>query len=251
MLKPITPQSADRIAILVIGPAGIGKTSLLRTLCGQYYDGESWKQWDNVQPAKVCVLSAESGLLCVRDLVVNGTIQGYEISSLSEFQEAQRLCMSKEFKDSGVKWIFIDSLTEIATRCAAQIKADYEAATGNSKQNGFKIWADYNTTMTDIIKSFRDLTDYNVVFTCLEKRDKDEGGNALGLSPDIPGTTLNNRLTSYFDEVFHMEKGRDGNGKDCIFFSTKSPLGLSKDRSGKLQPYEAPNLLSVQFKILN
>lgn len=246
-LKAITPQSANRMAVLVIGPAGIGKTSLLRTVCGQYYDTATgqWHTYEGIEPEKVCVLSAESGLLCVRDLVQAGTVEGFEIGSLQEFQEAQRMCVSEEFKARGYRWIFIDSLTEIASRCAEAMQAKYPG-----KNDSFKMWGEYNAVMTDIIKAFRDLQDYNVVFTCLEGVDKDEY-NARHLVPDISGSGLKNRLTSYFDEVFHMERRKLEDGTMQTIFSTASPTGLAKDRSGKLAAFEMPNLLGIQHKIMN
>lgn len=88
-LCKITPQATNRFCCLVIGQAGTGKTSLLRTIMGQEYDQESreWKQ-SREPTEKVLTLSAESGLLCVRDLVEQGMVEGYEIGSLQDFREA-------------------------------------------------------------------------------------------------------------------------------------------------------------------
>ena len=241
MLKRIEPQSTDRIAALVIGPSGIGKTSLLRTLCGEGFKNGKWEKYD-VAVEKTCVFSAESGLLCVRDLVVSKEIQGYEINTLDEFKEAQQMCLSEGFKKEGYKWVFIDSLTEIAARCVEKYKLKYSDA-----RDTFKLWGEYSTALTDLVKAFRDMTDFNVVFTCLEAMEKDEDGIGR-LMPDIPGSALKNRLTSYFDEVFHMEKTRDASGY-TVRFSTASPIGLAKDRSGKLDQYELPNLLYIKQKI--
>jgi len=43
-LKPISRESANRIAVMVISKPGIGKTSLLRTINGQQWTGEAWEQ---------------------------------------------------------------------------------------------------------------------------------------------------------------------------------------------------------------
>jgi len=244
MLKPITPQSTDRFACLIVGPAGIGKTSLLRTLCGQSYKDGKWVKNDDIQPERVFVLSAESGLLCVRDLVVNGQIEGVEISSLSDFREAQRAIITPQFKEKGYKWLFIDSLTEIAARCEQEQKSKFP-----DKGDSFKKWEEYNHEMTTIVKAFRDIRDYNVVFTCLEAFAKDKD-DILRVIPDMQGTQLKNRLTSYFDEVFYMERVRQPDGTFEVMFDTRNHVGLSKDRSGVLKPYETANLLNIYNKIL-
>lgn len=43
-LKPIGADTANRFCCLVVAPAGMGKTSLLRTIMGQEYDAET-EQW--------------------------------------------------------------------------------------------------------------------------------------------------------------------------------------------------------------
>ena len=249
-LQRITAQSADRICALLIGPAGIGKTSQIRCLLGQDYQNGAWVQ-SGFQPEKVLVLSAESGLLCVRDLVASGQVEGFEVRSLADFQEALRFCLSPEFREAGYRWVFLDSLTEIAARCAEDLQKKYP-----SKSDSFKLWGEYSQTMTDIIKTFRDLSGVNVVFTCLLAVEKDDAGRRFPV-PDISGSGLKNRLTSYFDEVLVMERLvlNVGNPEaptmqEVLVFNTKNPVGLAKDRSGKLAETEYPSLLSVRNKIL-
>lgn len=74
-LKKINIENASRFCALVIGPAGIGKTSLLRTILGQCYDqDQGWVQCQE-PTGRVLTLSAESGLLCVRDLIAAGGVR--------------------------------------------------------------------------------------------------------------------------------------------------------------------------------
>jgi GTPase SAR1 family protein len=77
-LKPINNDSIDTIKLLVVGQAGIGKTSTMRTITNSEPD------------RKVCVLSAESGLLSVRDLIKSGAVEGWEIRSLDDMREAHK-----------------------------------------------------------------------------------------------------------------------------------------------------------------
>lgn len=250
-LTRITPQSADRICALLIGPAGIGKTSQIRCLLGQDFQGGQWVQ-TQYAPEKVLVLSAESGLLCVRELVASGQVEGFEIRSLSEFREALFWCYSQEFANAGYQWVFIDSLTEIAARCAEDLQRKYP-----SKSDSFKMWGEYTAMMTDIIKRFRDMPHVSVVFTCLVSSEKDDTGRRT-LVPDISGAGLKTRLPSYFDEVFHLTRvnvvvgGDEKNPvtENRLVFDTREPVGLAKDRSGKLAEREYPNMLIVRNKIL-
>ena len=250
-LTPITTQSADRVCILLVGPAGIGKTSQLRCFLGQDYQNGQWVQTD-MPPEKVLVLSAESGLLCVRELVASGQVEGFEIRSLDEFREALFWCYSREFAEAGYKWVFIDSLTEIASRCAENLQRKYP-----NKSDSYKMWGEYNAVMTDIVKRFRDMPHTSVVFTCLVATEKDDTGRRIPV-PDISGSGLKTRLPSYFDEVFHMTRVSMTVGGDAenpivekvLVFDTREPIGLAKDRSGKLAPQEYPNILMIRNKIL-
>lgn len=228
-LNFIRPDSANRVTILAIGKAGVGKTSLLRTIP----EGEP-----------VCVLSAEAGLLCVRDLVAAGLITGVEIQSLADFQEALALLKTEEWK-AAYRWVFIDSLTEIASRCVEEFQRRYP-----DKKDSFNRWGGYLDTMTALIKGFRDLTDYDVIFTCLESVEYDEV-KRRHVGPDIQGRQLKERLTSYFDEVFYMSILPDANGVDQrVFFTQPRPGQPGKDRSGKLDDIEPPNLAAIKKKIL-
>lgn len=228
-LNFISPDSANRLTALIIGQAGIGKTSLLRTI---------------PENEPVCTLSAEAGLLCVRDLVQSGQISGVEIRSLPDFQEALGLLKTDDWKQA-YRWVFIDSLTEIASRCVEEFQRRYP-----DKKDSFNLWGGYLDTMTALIKGFRDLTGYNVVFTCLESVDYDEV-KRRHIGPDIQGRQLKERLTSYFDEVFLMTTLPDASGvPQRVFFTQPRPGQPGKDRSGKLNDIESPNLANIKAKIL-
>jgi hypothetical protein len=245
-LKTISPESVDRICALVIGKYGMGKTSLLRTMLGQDYIDGAWKQIEKVaEGKKVCVLSAESGLLAVRDLVKAGLVEGYEIANLSEFKEAyQMLAVTPAMKER-YEWIFIDSLTEISARCDEDMREKYP-----DKAKTFARWDDYNATMQLTVKGFRDLTDYSVVFTCLETIDKDEN-NRRYPAPDVVGRGLKEKLPSFFDEVFYMQLEAGADGEHRVLYTHPVQEFPAKDRSGKLDIVERPNLLSIKRKILS
>jgi len=245
-LNPITNNSANRMCAIVISKYGMGKTSLIRTIFGQEYIPENggWTEV-NRNRDKVCVLAAEPGLLAVKDLVDNGMIEGYEIKSLKEFNEAYQLLSSTDEMKERYSWIFIDSLSEISERCYEFLKEKFPDRT-----DSFKLWGDYTDTMKMLVKGFRDLLDFNVVFTALETVDKDEN-NVRYISPAAPGKELQEKLPSYFDEVLYMTEVTDDNGiQHRVIYTQPSGRYPAKDRSGKLDPIEKPNLLHIRNKVL-
>lgn len=245
MLKPITTEVSNRFAALVIGQAGIGKTSLLRTIMGQGFDINtgSWVQEEN-PIGRVCILSAESGLLCIRDLVQGGYVEGFEIGNLQDFKEALQVLAHPDNQQK-YQWVFIDSLTEIASRCVEAMKAKYPDAS-----KSFQLWGEYTDTMTALIKAFRDMSAYNVVFSCLDAVDKDEL-NRRFIGPDISGTGLKQRLPSYFDEVLFYTQFSDDQGRPYrAFVCHPTDKHQAKDRSGKLNQIEKPCLRNIYQKII-
>ena len=245
-LKTISPESVDRICALVIGKYGLGKTSLLRTMLGQDYIDGAWKQVEEVADGqKVCVLSAESGLLAVRDLITAGLVEGYEIGNLQDFKEAYQMLAVTQAMKERYQWVFIDSLSEISARCDEVMREKYP-----DRAKTFARWDDYNATMQATVKHFRDLKDYSVVFTCLETIDKDEN-NRRYPAPDVIGRGLKEKLPSYFDEVFYMQLEAGENGEHRVLYTHPIHEFPAKDRSGKLDIVEKPNLLSIKRKILS
>jgi len=244
-LNPITSNCSNRIVAIVVSRYGMGKTSLIRTIFGQeYLPGSGWTEV-KTDGDKVCVLAAEPGLLAVKDLVDAGLIEGYEIRSLAEFKEAYQLLLSVQEMKERYSWIFIDSLSEISERCYESMKEKYP-----SRTDSFKLWGDYTDMMKMLIKGFRDLADYNIVFTALETVDKDEN-NIRYISPAVAGKDLKEKLPSYFDEVLYMSEIIDENGiQHRVIYTQPSGKYPAKDRSGKLGAIEKPNLLTIKNKIL-
>ncbi len=245
MLRPITTESGNRFAGLIIGQAGIGKTSLLRTIMGQDFNPQTgtWTQVEN-PIGRVCVLSAESGLLCVRDLIQSGHIEGFEIGSLQELKEALQT-LSHPDSQKKYQWVFIDSLTEIASRCVEVMKAKYP-----DRKDSFPMWGEYADTMTALIKALRDMSAYNVVFSCLDAIDKDEI-NRRFVGPDIAGNGLKQRLPSYFDEVLYYTTITTEQGLPYrVFICQPTDKFQAKDRSGKLSQIEKPCLRNIYSKII-
>jgi len=249
MIKEVKSQDVNRISCLIIGSSGIGKTSLLKTILGQDFDIQKNKWTGEYNHEKVYVLSAESGLLSVKNLINENIIKAYEINTLKDILEVYNLLSTDEFINNiskgGSKWIFIDSLTEIADLCESMLKEKYK-----DKSDNWGLWSDYSDIMTNIIRKFRSLSQYNVVFTCLDVIDKDQN-NCRYYAPDVNGKKFPRKLVSLFDEVFYMIKTPDKTGTEHVAINTGfSTLYPAKDRSGDLDVIEKPNLLAIKNKIV-
>lgn len=229
MLKPITKETANRLNCLVIGGAGLGKTSLLRTI---------------PEDEKTLVLSCEGGLLAVRDMIEAGLIEGFEVGSFADLKEAYQMLLTPDFK-TRYRWVFLDSLTEVSGKCLESLKAKYLKS-----EDTFKMWGEFSDNLTHIIKAFRDLTNYSVVMTCLPATQLDDL-NRRYVGCAISGKQLQERLPSYFDLVLYMINKEDENGTEHrVFVTSPSDRYPGKDRSGRLAQIEKPDLGYLRNKIL-
>lgn len=230
-MRPITADVVDRFSALILGESGMGKTSLLRTI---------------PESEGVYTLSAEGGLLSVLDLVKSGRIEGVIIESVADLAQALRDVQTPDMT-ARYKWLFIDSLTEIADRCVSFMKEKHSKASDT-----FKMWGDYADTMITLIKGFRDLPHYNVVFTCLPELTTDDM-NRRYYAPLMQGNFAKGRLISYFDYVFFLREFSDGQGGMFRAFQTtpeeQYPAKARCWYEGQLEPVERPDLGYVQSRL--
>jgi len=214
--------SRSRMAALIVGPSGVGKTSLAGTL-----------------PAKeTLIISAEAGLMCLQGT----SIDMVEVSTKKELDEALTMIT----KPTKYKYIFIDSLTEIGDIFLKELKSDPKY---NDAKQTFKLYGAYNDLITSYTKAFRDLTQYSIFITCLDSTKAD--GLEKVHTFNIPGQKVKDDLKSWFDVVFEYKIYQDEDGKPHRKLVTDmAESSLAKDRSGKLNKYESPNLGDIINKLL-
>ena len=217
-LRNTNDVSVNGVKVLVYGQAGAGKTHLIRTL-----------------PHPV-ILSAEGGLLSLQ-----GTgIPYVEISNLATLTEAYNWLMdSSETKDFDA--VALDSISEIA-----EVVLSSEKKTAKDPRQAYGAMADQ---MTDLIRAFRDLPGKHVYFSAKMEKTQDEMGRLL-YYPSLPGNKVGQQLPYFFDEVLALRVERDSEGATQRALMCESDgLWLAKDRSGKLSPWEEPDLGEVIKKI--
>lgn len=223
-------ETLDNFNALVIGSSGTGKTRLMSTVP----EGDT-----------VCALSAERGLRSVRPYVLAGWIHEYRIKSVRDLQDGLKALNTEAFRER-YQWVFLDSLTEMA----AIYKKELEDKNSGQPLD-FKGWGMYDRTMSALVRTLHDLDHYNVIVICAETTDYDDAKRRF-VAPAMPGKQLKEILPHIFDQVFHAVLEIDAKGHENYLLYTKKRPGLpGKDRSGKLDPIEQPNLAQIKAKILS
>jgi formamidopyrimidine-DNA glycosylase len=103
--------------------------------------------------------------------------------------------------------------------------------------------------VSDAIRLFRDLPDRNVYMSAKLEKSQDEMGRVM-YAPSAPGSKISQSLPYFFDEVLalRLEKDADGIPQRALMCESDG-LWQAKDRSGKLEPWEAPDLGAIISKI--
>lgn len=229
--------AASAIKICIIGHAGAGKTFLASTI-----------------KESVLVVSAESGLLTLKkfkipyvDITVDDKGEAIpEAKRIARLAEVYKWLQTAEPR-AAYKWIFIDSLTEIAQNMVKALDSDPQYS---SEKMALKKWGQYNTEMKGMIKAYRDLPYYNVVFTALAEDDKDESTGMIVKRVMMPGK-ISQQVPAWFDEVFYLGTSKDAEGNDVrkLLTSATERIPDPKDRSGNLDKFEQPDLAIIINKI--
>jgi len=211
------------VKLLVYGQAGAGKTSLIPTL-----------------PTPV-VLSAEGGLLSIAD----ADIPFIEITDMDSLYEAyQWVTSSDEAKQ--FESICLDSISEIAE---VVLSTEKKRTVNGKLVDPRQAYGSMQEQMGDLIRSFRDIPGKNVYFSAKLEKSSDEMGR-VSYAPSMPGNKMGQSLPFFFDEVLalRVEKDAEGQAVRALQCDTDG-LWSAKDRSGKLDAWEAPDLGAIIKKI--
>lgn len=217
-LKRSSALSMSGVKLLVYGQAGAGKTSLIPTL-----------------PAPI-VLSAEGGLLSI----AGADVPYIEIASMGDLMEAYKW-LSESAEAAQFQSVALDSISEVAE---VVLNAEKKASKDPRQAYGAM-----QEQMADIIRAFRDLPGRHVYMSAKLEKTQDEMGRVL-YAPSMPGNKTGQQLPYFFDEVLALRVERDAEGNtQRALMCDSDGLWLAKDRSGKLETWEAPDLGAIIAKI--
>ena len=199
----------DGIKMLVYGVSGAGKTFMLQTAPNPF------------------ILSSESGLLSLAGC----DIPAAEITSEKALKEAYDYCLKSDYDT-----ICIDSISDIAESLLAEYKGKFS--------DGRQSYGALGDTMNKYLRLFRDIKGKNVVF--IAKEVSKETSGVTTAAPSMPGQSLTTNIPYVVDLVLRIVPDKKGNR----LLHTKSTFTqICKDRSGKLDATEEPNLGSIISKI--
>jgi len=217
-LKKTGGLTANGVKLLVYGQAGAGKTSLISTL-----------------PNPV-VLSAEGGLLSIQD----ADLPFIEIADMDDLREAYAWAKDSD-EAKNFQSVALDSISEVA-----EVVLQHEL---KKNKDGRAAYGELNTTMQELIRAFRDLPAKHVYMSAKLERSQDEMGKLL-FNPSMPGKSLTQGLPYFFDEVLALRVEKDGEGNtQRALMCDSDGIWLAKDRSGKLEGWESPDLGAIITKI--
>tara|TARA_R100000664_G_scaffold16306_1_gene25046 strand:- start:779 stop:1495 length:717 start_codon:yes stop_codon:yes gene_type:complete len=215
--KMVDQQGAK---LLIYGQAGAGKT----------YSTQS-------MPGKVLVISAEAGLLSIKDAP---NVSAIEVSSIEDLREVYEALSSGELSFDSV---CLDSVSEISEILLVHEKT--------KNKDGRMAYQNVSEAVTSLMRSFRDL-DMHVLFLCKEGKENNDGIFLFG--PKMASKPLGEAITYFFDEVLALRvyDDVDENGDSVIKRALQTRIHggyTAKDRSGKLDKFEEPNLTALIEKL--
>lgn len=208
--KPAALTHTKTINALIYGESGIGKTVLTTTAKNNL------------------LIAVEPGLLSIQ----TKDIDVVEAKSLHDLKEVYTYLL----KENPYETVSIDSISE----AAQVILAEYKAVERDPRQAYLKMAEE----VISVVRKFRDLP-MNTVFIAKQDRITDELTGRTNFGPLFPGRVLKAEVPYQIDVVMAMRFVRK-EGKSVRLLQTEADIQYTaKDRTGKLEKYEKPDLQAI------
>lgn len=246
---------AKGVKALIVGPAGVGKTSLLRTL----------------EPERTLFLDLEAGDLAVQDVKVD-TLQPRawdECRAIAAFlggpnpalpptacySQAHYDSVKSEFDGLGgldkYDTYFIDSITVAGRLCWTWAQQQPEAFTDRGKADVRGTYGLLGREMIAFLTQLQHARGKNVIFVGILEKIVDDF-NVATWQLQIEGGKTGRELPGIVDQILTMQHIDFGDGTPCRAFvcTQPNPFGYpAKDRSGRLEQFEQPHLGKLLTKL--
>jgi hypothetical protein len=244
--------------ILVVGPSGVGKTSLLRTLSAQML-------------ASTLFIDIEAGDLAVADLSVASVrprtwnecrdlacvLGGFNPAlpanvAYSEAHYNEVTGNAELARLTGFTILFVDSLSAAARLCFTHSEQQPEAFTDRGRKDLRAVYGLHARSMLGWLNQLQHARERTVIFVAVLEKNTDEL-NISTWQPQIEGAKTGRELPAIVDEIITMNWVDFGGGKPSVrAFVCTNPNAWgypAKDRSGRLEQFEPPNLGALIEKL--
>lgn len=215
-----TKEIGAKENILIYGKAGVGKTSLVKTL--------------DCKESEVLIIDADRGTRVLAD-------KEYPVIQIKNLNDAFNAVRYIKKNVSKYKWVVVDALSELSSIFLSELKEK-----NSDTRQAYMKMGDY---VLDFIKQVRELPT-NKYFISHESRVEDQDDGSVQYCPALEGSAVKARLPQFFDIILVLRTFKNDEGKIIRKLQSGGDVKyITKDRTGRLEDFEELNLQALFNKI--